>query len=107
MRIRIGYDISYSHTQETPIIAMLEVHHSRRNDLEKIDLPSMEPTSGNRGDRRRAHMCRPAMLSPLRRSRSVQRPFSRPPIAISVLTRRMFATPFAINLGSVAAISRR
>jgi hypothetical protein len=43
MRIRIGYDISYSHTEETSIIAILEVHHSRRNDLEKIDFPAMEP----------------------------------------------------------------
>jgi hypothetical protein len=29
-----------------------------------------------------------------------------PPVAISVRTRRMFAIPFAINLGSVAMISR-
>ena len=43
MRIRIGYDISYHHIQQTPIIAMLEVHHSRRNDLEKIDFPVIEP----------------------------------------------------------------
>jgi hypothetical protein len=37
MRIRIGYDLTYRHLQDTPIIAMLEVHSSRRNDLERLD----------------------------------------------------------------------
>ena len=36
-----------------------------------------------------------------------KRPFSCPPVAISVRTDRMFAIPFAINLGSVAVILRQ
>jgi transglutaminase-like putative cysteine protease len=43
MRIRIGYDLTYRHIQDTPIIAMLEVHPFRRNDLERLDFPVMEP----------------------------------------------------------------
>jgi len=34
-------------------------------------------------------------------------PFSCPSVAMSVRTDRMFAIPFAINLGPVAVISRR
>src|SRR5271165_5750228 len=34
-------------------------------------------------------------------------PFSCPSVAMSVRTRPMFAIPFAVNLGSVAVISRR
>jgi len=36
-----------------------------------------------------------------------KRPFSCPPVAMTVRTRPMIAIPFAINLGSVAVISRR
>src|ERR1700677_140062 len=43
MRIRIGYDLTYRHVQDTPIIAMLEVHPARRNDLEKFDFPVLDP----------------------------------------------------------------
>jgi transglutaminase-like putative cysteine protease len=43
MRIRIGYDISYRHTQYTPIILMLEVHPSRQGDLATLDVPQTEP----------------------------------------------------------------
>ena len=45
--------------------------------------------------------------SPYRRVWARKGPFSCPSVAMSVRTDRMFAIPFAINLGSVAVILRR
>lgn len=45
MRLRIGYRLAYEFPQETPVIALLNVHHSRAADLERPDhmltLPSV------------------------------------------------------------------
>jgi transglutaminase-like putative cysteine protease len=43
MQIRLGYDLSYRHTQYTPVILMLEVHSSREGDLHLLDVPRTEP----------------------------------------------------------------
>ena len=43
MLIRIGYDISYRHTQDTPVILMLEVHPSRLGDLQAPDTLQTSP----------------------------------------------------------------
>lgn len=43
MLIRIGYDISYNHSQYTPVVLMLEVHPSRANDLQGSDMPRTDP----------------------------------------------------------------
>jgi transglutaminase-like putative cysteine protease len=43
MRIKIGYDISYRYSQATPIILMTEVHQSRIDDLERPDIPQIQP----------------------------------------------------------------
>jgi hypothetical protein len=43
MRIKIGYDISYRYFQATPIILMTEVHQSRIDDLERPDIPQIQP----------------------------------------------------------------
>ena len=37
MRLRIGFEISYDLPQPTPMIALLNVHHSRVGDLERPD----------------------------------------------------------------------
>jgi len=37
MRLKIGYRLVYEFPQETPIIALLNVHHSRAGDLEQPD----------------------------------------------------------------------
>lgn len=43
MLIRVGYDISYNFPQTTPVILMLNIHHSRAADLVKPDLLVTEP----------------------------------------------------------------
>ena len=37
MRIHIGCEMSFDFPQETPLIAMLNVHYSRASDLERPD----------------------------------------------------------------------
>ena len=44
MRIKIGYDFSYRHFQPTPVVLMTEVHQSRVDDLERLDIPQSEPS---------------------------------------------------------------
>jgi len=43
MRIQCGYEISFDCTQPTPMVAMLRVHPSRRQDLETPDLLTADP----------------------------------------------------------------
>ncbi|MEP9354688.1 transglutaminase family protein [Xanthobacter sp. KR7-65] len=43
MRIRAGYEISYSCPQPTPMILTLSVHPSRVNDLESVDRVNFSP----------------------------------------------------------------
>src|SRR3974377_2146030 len=43
MKIRAGYEISYDCAQPTPIIAMLNVHSSRLQDLVTPDLLRLDP----------------------------------------------------------------
>ena len=43
MLINIGYDLTYRHTQFTPVILMLEVHPSRLGDLQGLDVPQTNP----------------------------------------------------------------
>ncbi len=37
MRIRFGYDMSYQTQKPTPMVGMLNVHHSRAGQLESQD----------------------------------------------------------------------
>lgn len=43
MRIRIGSEMSFDFPQETPLIAMLNVHYSRASDLERPDFLISNP----------------------------------------------------------------
>ncbi len=43
MRIRFGYDMSYETPKPTPMIGMLNVHHSRAGQLETPDFLQVEP----------------------------------------------------------------
>jgi hypothetical protein len=43
MKIRAGYEISYDCVQPTPMIAMLNVHPSRTQDLVTPDLLRLNP----------------------------------------------------------------
>ena len=43
MRIRIGYDIRFDIDEPVPIVAMLSVHPSRRQDLEEPDAVTLDP----------------------------------------------------------------
>src|SRR5438105_11673342 len=43
MLIRIGYDISFELANPTPLITMLYVHPSRRNDLQSEEEVAVEP----------------------------------------------------------------
>jgi hypothetical protein len=43
MRIRIGSEMSFDFPQETPLIAMLNVHYSRASDLERPDFLTSNP----------------------------------------------------------------
>ncbi len=43
MRVRVGYQISYQFPQPTPMIALLNVHHSRASDLVRPDLMTTTP----------------------------------------------------------------
>jgi hypothetical protein len=43
MLIRIGYDISFELANPTPLIAMLYVHPSRRQDLQAAEEITVEP----------------------------------------------------------------
>ncbi len=49
MRIRVGYELTYDSPQPTPMLLVLNVHHSRISDLEKPDYiitnPSIPMTS--------------------------------------------------------------
>jgi transglutaminase-like putative cysteine protease len=44
MDIRLGYEISYNCFQPTPMMLMLNVHHSRVNDMYAPDIMSTNPT---------------------------------------------------------------
>ncbi len=44
MDIRLGYEISYNCFQPTPMMLMLNVHHSRVNDMSAPDIMSTNPT---------------------------------------------------------------
>ena len=43
MRIHIGCEMSFDFPQETPLIAMLNVHYSRASDLERPDFLTSNP----------------------------------------------------------------
>ncbi|RVA69842.1 transglutaminase family protein, partial [Mesorhizobium sp. M7A.F.Ca.CA.001.11.2.1] len=43
MRIHIGCEMSFDFPQETPLIAMLNVHYSRTSDLERPDFLISNP----------------------------------------------------------------
>ena len=43
MRIRVGYELLYDCPQPTPMILMLNVHHSRTNDIVTVDRIMTEP----------------------------------------------------------------
>lgn len=43
MLIRLGYDIKFEATNDVPMVAMLNVHHSRVGDLREPDLLKIEP----------------------------------------------------------------
>ena len=43
MRIRVGYELLYDCPQPTPMILMLNVHHSRTNDIVTVDRMMTEP----------------------------------------------------------------
>jgi len=43
MRIRAGYEITYESPQPTPMLLLLNVHSSRHQDLETMDLLRTEP----------------------------------------------------------------
>ncbi|RUY54094.1 transglutaminase family protein, partial [Mesorhizobium sp. M7A.F.Ca.CA.001.12.1.1] len=43
MRIHIGCEMSFDFPQETPLIAMLNVHYSRASDLERPDFLISNP----------------------------------------------------------------
>ncbi len=43
MRIALGYEISHTFSQPTPMIALLNVHYSRASDLEAPDVMTTEP----------------------------------------------------------------
>ena len=44
MQIRVGYEIVYDCVQPTPMVLMLNVHHSRVSDIVVPDLLTTEPT---------------------------------------------------------------
>jgi len=43
MKIRIGYELIYDIPQPTPMILMLSVHETRRQDLLIADPPQLDP----------------------------------------------------------------
>ncbi|MFN0281237.1 MAG: transglutaminase-like domain-containing protein [Kineosporiaceae bacterium] len=45
MRLRVGYDIGYAFEQPTPMIATVNVHHSRIGDLERPDTMTTSPVT--------------------------------------------------------------
>ncbi len=45
MRLRVGYELSYSFPQPTPIVLILNVHYSRVSDLETPDHVIINPAS--------------------------------------------------------------
>src|SRR5688500_16892628 len=51
MRIRIGYELTYSCPQPTPMILTLNVHHSRVSDLETPDHLRLQPSVSMAGYR--------------------------------------------------------
>jgi transglutaminase-like putative cysteine protease len=51
MRIRVGCELTFDFPQPAPLIAMLNVHHSRASDLEKPDFLITSPAVPVRGYR--------------------------------------------------------
>ena len=43
MQIRVGYELIYDFPQQTPMVVMLNIHHSRANDIVVPDLMTAEP----------------------------------------------------------------
>lgn len=51
MRIRVGYELVYQCPQATPMIFVLNVHHSRQSDLERPDHMLVQPDVSRAGYR--------------------------------------------------------
>src|SRR5450432_3834809 len=51
MQIRVGYELIYDCVQPTPMVLLLNVHHSRVNDLVAPDLVTTEPAVAVHGYR--------------------------------------------------------
>src|SRR5579863_1262132 len=49
MKIQVGYDLSYYCPQETPMILMLNIHHSRSADIIVPDRMTTDPVVPVRG----------------------------------------------------------